>query len=151
MKFLLPKLILFLIILIIGIIFFYSQYNKEDTTEKIQVNKNSVTAQNDPPKIVSTKPEPLAEAIISATEIIEITFNRPLQNIGEFKVRIEPEIKYKVELSPDRKSAKIIPLSPYDLGRGYTLYIGAETKFDGVGRWGEDKTYHFRTISYRGV
>ena len=106
---------------------------------------------SDKPTIVSTKPNPLDEAIVSATEIVEITFNRPLDNVGEFKVKIEPKIDYKVELSSDRKTAKIMPNKPYQLGTTYTLFIGPDSKFDGVGRWGEEKIYHFKTIKYRGV
>lgn len=109
------------------------------------------TQQNESPKIVSTKPDPLEEAIVSASDVIEITFNRPLENVGEFKVRIDPKVDFKVELSGDRKTAKIIPIKAYELGSGYTLFIGTETKFDGVGRWGEDKIFHFKTIKYRGV
>ncbi|MBI2338145.1 hypothetical protein HYU95_03080, partial [Candidatus Daviesbacteria bacterium] len=101
--------------------------------------------------IISTKPDPLDENIVSGAEAIEITFNRPLENVGEFKSRIEPEIEYKVELSGDRKTAKIIPAKPYPLGTGFTLFIGPESKFDGVGRWGEEKIFHFRTIKYTGV
>lgn len=113
-------------------------------------NLNS-QAQNEPPKIVSTKPDPLEESIVPANEIIEIVFNRPLENVGEFKSRIEPEIKYKTELSGDRRSAKIIPEKPYELGTTFTLFIGPETKFDGVGRWGQERVFHFKTIPYRGV
>lgn len=119
-----------------------------------QRNQSSIPSQitqDDKPQIVATKPEPLEEAIITASEVVEITFNRPLENVGEFKVRIEPEIDYKVELSSDRKKAKIIPAKPYNLGTTYTLFIGTETKFDGVGRWGEEKIYHFKTIKYTGV
>lgn len=103
------------------------------------------------PQIVSTKPEPLEDTIISANEVIEIAFNRPLENVGEFKVRIEPPVEYKLELSGDRKTGKIIPIKPYPLGATFTLFIGPETKFDGVGRWGEEKIFHFRTIRYTGV
>lgn len=105
----------------------------------------------DKPQIVSTKPDPLEDNIISATDTVEITFNRPLENVGEFKSRIEPKIDYKAELSSDRKTAKIIPAKPYELGTTYTLFIGPETKFDGVGRWGEERIFHFRTIKYTGV
>lgn len=111
----------------------------------------SVTAASEKPQITSTKPDPLEEAIVSAAEIVEITFNRPLENVGEFKSRIEPKIDYKIELSGDRKTAKIIPAKPYSLGATFTLFIGPETKFDGVGRWGEEKVFHFKTINYRGV
>lgn len=103
------------------------------------------------PKIILTKPDPLDNSVVSSSEIVEITFNRSLENTGEFKVRIEPNINYKIELSGDRKTAKIIPEKPYELGTTYTLFIGPETKFDGVGRWGEEKIFHFRTIKYTGV
>lgn len=116
-----------------------------------QTQTTEVSSQNESPKIVSTKPNPLNEAIIAADEIIEITFNRSLQNAPEFKVRIEPKTDFKVELSQDRKTARIIPVKPYELGASYTLYIGRDTKFDGVGEWGMDKTFHFMTIKYRGI
>lgn len=131
-------------------------FTKRDSSKNSASNQPSPTPaaqtqQNDSPRIVSTKPEPLEEAIISAAEVIEITFNRPLENVGEFKVRIDPKTDFKVELTQDRKTAKIIPAKAYELGAGYTLFIGTETKFDGVGRWGEEKIFHFRTIKYRGV
>ncbi|MDD5147390.1 MAG: Ig-like domain-containing protein [Candidatus Daviesbacteria bacterium] len=103
------------------------------------------------PRIVSTKPDPLEENIVAATDTIEITFNRPLENVGEFKSKLEPNLEYKVELSSDRKTAKIKPVKSFLLGTTYTLFIGTETKFDGIGRWGEEKIYHFRTIKYTGV
>lgn len=111
----------------------------------------SPVTQNETPKIVSTKPEPLEDTVIAATQTIEISFNRTLQNAAEFKLRIEPETDYRVELSGDRKTAKIIPNKPYPLGTTFTLFIGPETKFDGVGKWGEEKVFHFRTIKYTGV
>lgn len=114
-------------------------------------NNHLQSTQNESPQIISTKPENLEEAIISATEIVEITFNRPLENAGEFKSRIEPKIEYKVELSGDRKTARIIPAKPYELGATYTLFIGPDSKFDGAGEWRQDKTFHFKTIKYRGV
>lgn len=113
--------------------------------------KPSIQPQKGSPGIISTRPDPLDNNVVSATDIVEITFNRSLENVGEFKVRIEPKINYKVELSGDRKTAKIIPEKPYELGTTYTLFIGPETKFDGVGRWGEEKIFHFRTIKYSGV
>ena len=108
-------------------------------------------AQNESPRIVSTTPDPLDNAIIPASQIIEITFNRSLENVGEFKVKIEPKIDFKLELSQDRKTAKIIPAKPFDLGATYNLSIGPDTKFDGVGAWGQDKNFQFRTIKYTGV
>lgn len=109
------------------------------------------TAYDDPPKIVSTKPDPLEEAIISSTEVLEITFNRPLENEGELKIRFDPKIEFEIKLSQDRKTGKIIPKKPYELGATYTLFIGPDTKFDGVGEWKQEKIFHFKTIRYRGV
>ncbi len=148
----LKKIIVILVIIlssVLIIIFLKNSYNKPasspESSKSVQVTKD------DKPQIVSTKPDPLDENIVSASEIIEITFNRPLENVGEFKVRIEPKIEYKVELSNDRKTAKIIPAKPYQLGTTYTLFIGPDSKFDGVGSWGQDKTFHFKTITYKGV
>lgn len=113
--------------------------------------KPSANQQTDGPEIVSTKPDPLEEAVISAIEQIEITFSYPLENEGQFKIRIEPKIDYKIVLSQDRKTAKIIPQKPYELGAGYTLFILPDSKFDGIGDWKQEKIFHFQTIRYRGV
>lgn len=118
---------------------------------KPEIKTPTPQPQSQKPEIISTKPEPLEEAIVSATEVVEITFNRPLENKGEFKLKIEPKIDFTIELSSDRKTAKIIPEKPYELGKTYTIFIGTETKFDGVGRWGEEKIYHVKTVQYRGV
>lgn len=153
---LMTKKKIFILLLLIGVaIVIFIFYNKSRFIQKTGSARNEGQKQtdvvDDTPKIVSTKPDPLEDTIISATEIVEISFNRPLENIGEFKSRIEPKIDYKIELSSDRKTAKIIPSKPYPLGTTFTLFIGPETKFDGVGRWGEEKIYHFRTIKYTGV
>lgn len=152
MKKVLPIIIILLVLLGIFAMLYLSGVKStvDDKKEPATSNVQSVQ-QNNSPKIISTKPDPLEEAIISATEVVEISFNRPLENVGEFKVRIDPKIDYKVELSGDRKTAKIIPSKPYELGSTYTLFIGTETKFDGVGRWGEEKIFHFRTVRYRGI
>src|SRR3989338_11454833 len=125
----------FLIFSVIGLgitlaFYFYKQTAPANTPAPIkQADQKQADISKDPPKIVSTKPDPLEDNIISATDIVEITFNRPLENVGEFKSKIEPKIDYKVELSGDRKTAKIIPAKPYQLGTTYTLFIGTETKF----------------------
>ncbi len=148
------KIVIFFVLLIAlstGF-FFYKQIRQTKVptpvTEKVQKQKD---ISKEPPHIVSTKPDPLDENIVSASDIVEITFNRPLENVGEFKSRIEPKIEYKVELSGDRKTARIIPAKPYGLGMTYTLSIGPDSKFDGAGAWGQDKTFHFKTIKYTGV
>lgn len=146
-KNLITAVIIVVMIILIGLV-----VTKKPTIEMDTVTSSSPPVnQNESPRIVSTKPDPLEDTIVSATDIVEITFNRPLENVGEFKSRIEPKIDYTVELSGDRKTARIIPKKPYELGATYTLFIGTETKFDGVGRWGEEKIFHFRTIRYRGI
>lgn len=152
MKFTNTKL-LFLVFGVLGAFLAIYIYQKTNQTPRSSspTLQPSINTATDSPRIVSTKPEPLEEAIIAADQIIEITFNRPLENVGEFKSKIEPKIDYKVELSSDRKTAKIIPLKSFELGSTYTLFIGPESKFDGAGRWGEEKIYHFQTIKYRGI
>ncbi len=146
-------LVLGLVIVIIGVISGVLLM-KKPITRVASTNPSSSPSQNnqtDFPKVVSTKPDPLDETIISATEVLEITFNRPLENVGEFKLKIEPKTDYKLELSGDRKTARIKPVQAYELGTTYTLSIGTETKFDGLGRWGQEKVFHFKTIRYRGI
>lgn len=145
------KQIIFIIIIISIIFITYSVWQNKHTPKLEQPKNQPVAVQDDSPRIVSTKPDPLDNNIVSASEPIEITFNKPLQNVPEFKIRIEPRPDYKVELSSDRKTAKIIFNKPLDLGTGFTLYIQPDTKFDEVGEWKQDKTFHFRTIKYTGV
>ena len=146
------KLLIFTAIIAILAIGFYFFSKKQPQSQASKPPTNvAPPSQTDPPKITSTKPDPLENSIVSANQTIEITFNRPLENVGEFKSKIEPKVDYKVELSGDRKTAKIIPTKPFDLGLTYTFFIGTESKFDGVGRWGQEKIFHFKTITYRGV
>lgn len=132
--------------------FFFKKYILTKTNLTKPSSQSSATqSQSDSPKIISTKPDPLEEAIVPADQVIEVTFNLPLQNSGEFKLRTEPKIDFKIQLSQDRKTAKIIPQKTLDLGTTYTIFIGTDTKFDGVGAWGQEKIYHFKTIKYTGV
>lgn len=101
------------------------------------------------PRVISTNPE--ANGLISQQQTIEIIFNQPLENIGEFKHRIEPKIDYKLDLSSDRKIVKILPQKPYELGTEYTLFIMPESKFDGGERLDKEVIFHFKTVRYRGV
>lgn len=145
------KIAIVLIAIILGVLLIIGRSNSPTGTVFSPNPQTPTVLEKDPPIIVSTKPDPLNEAIVSTTDILEITFNRPLENVGEFKSRIEPKVDYKVELSSDRKTAKITSTKPLDLGTTFTLFIGPETKFDGVGRWGQEKVFHFKTIKYRGI
>lgn len=111
----------------------------------------SQNAEEENPRIVSTSPAPLDQTVLLPTQSFEITFNLPLQNNGEFKNRIEPDLEYKVELSSDRKTARITPLKPLALGQGYTLFILPDTKFDGAKNLNQELIFHFKTISYKGI
>ncbi len=146
------KVILGIILIVIAGYFLYGKISNQIDSEKpTQDSKPTQISSTDKPQIVKTVPDPLNEAIVPANQVVEITFNRPLENVGEFKIRMEPKIEFKLELSGDRKTGKIIPAKPFELGTEYTIYLGAETKFDGVGRWGENKEFRFRTIKYRGI
>lgn len=147
------KIILLLVIFLalgIGLIYGKKIYNKPDVNPT-EVKQDTPASANEPPRIVSTNPDPLEDNIISSTQTIEISFNRSLENVGEFKLRIEPKINIKIELSEDRKVARIIPVKPFELGTTYTIFIGPDSKFDGVGAWGQEKIFHFKTIKYTGV
>lgn len=102
-------------------------------------------------RVVSTIPSPLDNTTILPAQAVEITFNYPLQNIGEFKNKIEPKVDYKVELSDDRKTVRIIPAKIWRLGTTYTLFIMPDTKFDKKGNLNLDIIYHFRTVEYKGI
>lgn len=145
-----------IVITILGLILIYIFQRGLGSTPQAQTTPSSkekieVSATDDP-QVVSTKPSPLDESIISPTSTIEITFNRPLENIGEFKHKLEPKMDYQVKLSDDRKTAKITASPSFPLGTTYTLFIYAnETKFDGGKRLNQDYTFHFKTIEYKGV
>lgn len=146
------KLVLLsLLILSLGAVFLFKAKGAANRAATTPVPSPSQQKQSDKAQIISTKPDPLENTFILASQVIEITFNKPLQNSGEFKIRVEPKIEYRIELSQDRKTAKIIPVKPYELGISYTLTIGSDTKFDGIGDWGENQDFHFRTITYKGV
>lgn len=150
------------IILVIGalliLIFQRGLYSRSDLTNNTAPDaKSSVPAQssNQEIKIISTNPDPLEEAVILPTQTIEITFNIPLENKGEFKNKIEPLLNplsdYEIKLSDDRKTAKIIPTIPFKLGTTFTLFILPASKFDGKRQLGKEIIYHFKTIEYRGI
>lgn len=145
------KIFIIVLFLFIGIFTLKISQGSKPNNQSVESPVPSPSSLNESPRIVSTKPDPLDNTIISASEIVEITFNRSIENIGEFKSRIEPKIEYTIELVNDRKTARIMPVKPYQLGTTYTLFINPDTKFDGVGEWKQSKDFHFRTITYRGV
>jgi len=145
------KIIIGIILISAGIFVYLAFFKSDAKTTETKNSTPKVVSATDEPQVVATKPDPLEDTIIGANDTIEITFNRPLENVGEFKLRMEDKKDVKVELSGDRKTAKIIPLTPYELGTTYTMFIGPDSKFDGVGNWGKEKIFHFKTIRYTGV
>lgn len=146
------KIILVLVILLaLGGFLTFNRLTSHDQQKETPKAETPTTTNTETAEIVSTNPDPLDEAFIPADHIIEITFNKPLRNPDEFKAKITPEADVKIELSEDRKTARIIPNKPYELGTSYGLYIGYDTKFDGIDRWGKDITYNFKTIKFRGL
>lgn len=137
-----------ILVILIGALFVLAlTWNKSNQQTSSQIQTSGSTS----PTIVSTKPDPLEGAVVPADQIIELTFSHPLENEPEFRRRFDPEIKYKLEMSFDRKVVRFIPEQPYELGVGYTLFVLPETKFMGGGKLDGEKTFHFQTIKYRGV
>ncbi|GEM_PF-1687741 len=129
----------------------YGKTNTESSPTSQPSVKSSEQQVSDKPIIVSTVPSSLDEAIIVPTQVIEITFNMPVENSGEFKHRLEPKSEYTVKLSDDRKTVKITPNPILKLGTTFTLFILTDTKFDGGKRLEQEKVYHFKTLEYKGV
>ncbi len=105
-------------------------------------------------EIVSITPAELKEKkdiIIVPTQVIEMTFNKRLENGPETKIITDPPTEIRVELSDDHFKARIIPVKPYKLGQGFTLFLKKETKFEGGKVWGRDEDFHFTVIDYKGV
>lgn len=145
------KSILALIAILILAVAIYLNKLKPNQTIKTETKPPISALQNESPQIISTKPDPLEDAIVSGADPFEITFSKPLENVPELKNRIEPKLEYKVELSQDRKTAKFIPLKPYNLGTTYTIFIQPDSKFDGGGKLDKEYIFHIQTVRYRGV
>ncbi len=115
--------------------------------------KSAATEQvSDNPRVVSTNPAGLRDGvIIPSDQKIEITFSEPIENRGEVKSFIDPVIEYDVELSSDRKTVKILPKKPFELGRVFNFTIDVQTKFVSKKRMDSNAQFRFSTIAYQGV
>ncbi len=102
------------------------------------------------PVIVSTVPKSLDQSTILPNQTIEIGFSHPLENVPETRWEIQPAADIRAELSDDRKTLKLIPNNPYNLGQSYTLFIRPETKIEGRKTLEKEYIYHFRTIEFKG-
>ncbi len=146
MKYTKTLLVLILVILVLGGVILVKSQPKKGS-----ISTPSSMSQTQSPKISSTTPDNLDGATVLANQSITIVFNQPLENKDEFKIRLDPQIGYRLDLSGDRKTVKIIPDKPLNLGTTYTLFISVDSKFTGGGRLDGDKIFHFKTIEYKGV
>jgi hypothetical protein len=135
--------------------FFYQKVK----VSQISVAPSSTQTENEKPVIVSIVPSGLSNNLpISPTQEIEITFNIPLENTGEFKYKITPPIELNLSLSPERKTIKLSPKDTFKLGTSYELEIQPGSKFNAdpsqksSQRILEETIFlRFKTIEYRGV
>ncbi len=138
-----------IIVFLIVIAFYF--FNKGDYPAIKDSKTEGSIIDESKPRVISVNPTQKEAPFITQDQIISVEFNTPVENVGEFKHRIDPTLKYKLEISSDRKTIKIVPEDGFELGREYTLFISPETKFDGKKTLDGEKIYHFKTIPYRGV
>lgn len=146
---------LIIVVVIVGIgLFAYKNIPSNSTTQTSTASpavQETKVIQTDTPQIVSTKPDPLDEAVVIPTQVVEISFNIPIENIGEFKYELTPKAKYKSKLSDDRKTVILTPEPTWPVGTTFTLNVSPLTKFDGGKRLKDGFIIHFKTIDYKGV
>ncbi len=151
--------IIFIILAIGAILIFifqhgiYGQPSSQQTLKSSSPQTETSPKKEDPQevKILSTNPDLSKEPTILPTQSLEITFNLPLENAGEFKNKLEPKTEYQIKLSDDRKTAIITPTKAFLLGTSYTLFIQTDSKFTGGKKLNQEVVYHFKTIDYNGI
>ncbi len=147
------KLIIIVILVGVGLFAFRNMSSKSPAQTPTAPSAPEVkqVTQTDTPVLVSTYPDPLDEAVILPTQIAELSFNIPIENIGEFKYELTPKAKYQSKLSSDRKTVIVTPDSTWPVGTTFTINISPLTKFDGGKRLKDGIIIHFKTIDYKGV
>lgn len=141
------------LVIVGGSIFLFTTKQGQQELPPIAQEQKEDKSKSSNPEFLFTKPEGLEKDnhYVLPTQTIEITFNQPIENIGEFKHRLEPTIKYQAKLSDDKKTVIIKPEDSYPVGTDLTLFIQADTKFDGKKTLGKDVHLHFKTLQYKGV
>lgn len=117
-------------------------------------NVKNEQAKTNEPQLISTTPPELFEKkpmIFIPTQVIELHFNVELENGPETKLVLDPPHEFKVEISSDNKTARIVPLKPYTLGQGYTIFIKPDTKIKGGKTLGKGYDMQFNVINYSGI
>lgn len=138
--------------LILIAIFAGGLYPKPNSDSAQNSNTQSQPVDPNTPHLVSTNPEGLKGGVlITPSQIIEISFSHPIENRGEVKYQVTPEVEYNIELTDDRKTVLLNPVRPYETGRGFSFIIKQDTKFDGGKRLPYDEVFNFNTIPHRGI
>lgn len=135
-------------LVLIGI-FSFGLYPK-NTSQPIKTSSQIPTQETSGVKVISTNPNPLENSVISPTQNIELSFNKPMVQDNS-RLIIEPKASYNTQLSSDHKTLKIIPSKSFDLGKDYTLTIKSGYGSDTGEKTDSDIIFHFKTISYNGV
>lgn len=120
----------------------------------VSESKQSSSPAGSEPQLISTTPSELFEKkpmIFTPTQVIELHFNAELENGPETKLVLDPPADTKIEISGDGKTAKIIPVKPYTLGQGYTVFIKPDTKIKGGKTLGKEYSFQFNVINYSGI
>ncbi len=120
-------------------------------SNSLQSPREANTSQSTDPTVVKTNPKELDQSTILPNQTLEIFFSHPLENVPETRWSVEPQADYKAELSDDKKTLKLIPNSPLNLGQSYTLFIKAETKIEGKKTLDKEYQFHFKTIDFKGA
>jgi hypothetical protein len=123
---------------------FYATQESVGPSQNTDANSKNVM-------VLSTNPDNLDNATILPTQSLEITFNKPVENEGELKHRLEPQTDHHIEVSGDRKTVKVVPNKGWALGTTYTLFIQSDSKFREEGKLDHEIIYHFKTIDYKGI
>jgi hypothetical protein len=110
------------------------------------------TIQTESPVVVATNPAAMKEkktVVVLPTQSIEITFNQPLENVPETRITIEPKADYKVELSSDKKTIKIIKtVTPNIFSYNGKEYDFTDYKFEVIINNDKNEKAHFVTIGF---
>ncbi len=119
--------------------------------QKIGINP-SVSPGQEEVKVVSMIPANLNGSTININQEIALTFNYPIDEADKkFELFITPDPGYKLQMSSDKKTVKVILNKSFELGQTYGIHISNEAPFQGKRRLKDDLDYTFHTITYSGV
>lgn len=134
---------------ILVVVFTFGLYPKP-ATPPIETNNQQVKNPEPGVKVLGGNLSKDGTVVIAPTQALDITFNKPMVR-DDARIILDPKVDYKVEISSDHKTIKIIPEKAFDLGKDYTLTIKSGYGTDTGEKLDTDLTFKFKTISYTGV